>query len=59
MTPISTDQYERVCFACGACTSKPWVSLTDDEAYQLLVDYCDDDLGLLNAIEAKLKEKNT
>lgn len=38
--------------------AQPWVSLTDDEAYQLLVDYCDDDLGLLNAIEAALREKN-
>lgn len=41
-----------------ATPSKPWVSLTDDEAYQLLVDYCDDDLGLLNAIEAALRKLN-
>ena len=41
-----------------ASVSKPWVSLTDDEAYQLLVNYCDDDLELLNAIEAALRSKN-
>ena len=31
MTPISSDQYERFCRTCGACTGKPWVGLTDDE----------------------------
>ena len=31
MTPISPDQYERVCFTCGACVGKPWVGLTAQE----------------------------
>ena len=48
--------------------SKPWVSLTDDEADILITlhappihpDFNDDDdfIELVNAIEAKLKEKN-
>jgi hypothetical protein len=40
---------------------KPWVGLTDEEAMQICVDcgcLSEDWLVLLEAIEAKLKEKN-
>jgi len=36
---------------------REWVGLTDEEAYKLM-DQCDSDIELLNAAEAKLKEKN-
>ena len=57
MTPISSDQYERVCFTCGACVGKPWVGLTDAE----LAEFSNMKLGaydLCLEVEAKLKEKN-
>ena len=41
---------------------RPWVGLTDEEAFQICVDcgcLSEDWLTLLDAIEAKLKEKNT
>jgi hypothetical protein len=63
ITPISPDQYERLCGTCGACIGKPWVGLTNDE-----IDKCDrnsiagaDSLfgrRFYKAIEAKLKELN-
>ena len=59
MTPISPDQYETVCFTCGACVGKPWVGLTDEE-----IDYLEDAIDpamyrvFARRIEAKLKEKN-
>ena len=34
---------------------KPWVGLTDEEKRQILLD---DPIDWINAIEAKLKEKN-
>jgi uncharacterized protein YajQ (UPF0234 family) len=42
--------------------ARPWVKLTDEEAMQICVDcgcMSEDWLVLLDAIEAKLKEKNT
>jgi hypothetical protein len=62
MTPVSPDQYETVCFTCGACVGKPWVGLTDEE-----IDYIwgispgdyEDKFAFPRAIEAKLKERNT
>jgi len=62
MTPISPDQYERLCFTCGACTGKPWVGLTDEEAQDIakrLVDdvaYCSTHYAI--AIEVALRKKN-
>lgn len=58
MTPISQDQYERLCFTCGACTGKPWVGLTEGE----LIDIQNCNRGFwTNAakIEQLLKDKNT
>ncbi|CAB4131366.1 hypothetical protein UFOVP121_86 [uncultured Caudovirales phage] len=43
-------------------TKREWVGLTDKEAMQICVDcgcLSEDWLTLLDAIEAKLKEKNT
>ena len=63
ITPISPDQYERLCFTCGACTGKPWVGLTDEEINDFDKklrdngDYCS--LHFAWGISAKLKEKNT
>lgn len=37
----------------------PWVGLTDEEKAELDAEYGDDTLAHLDAIEAKLKEKNT
>jgi hypothetical protein len=62
MTPVSSDQYETVCFTCGACVGKPWIGLTDEE-----IDYIwgispgdwEDKFAFPRAIEAKLKERNT
>jgi len=68
ITPISRDQYERVCFRCGACVGKPWVGLTIDESSALYNKNYDfyatdmpigDFLMIQREIEAKLKEKNT
>jgi hypothetical protein len=67
MTPISPDQYETVCFTCGACVGKPWVGLTDDEAHKIIDDCTSDEAELeeligfsiaILVVEAKLKEKN-
>jgi hypothetical protein len=57
MTPISPDQYERLCFTCGACVGKPWVGLTDEEIKGIL------DCGRGGLVDIKkaeqiLKEKN-
>ena len=38
---------------------KEWVGLTDEEKAELDAEYGDDTLAHLDAIEAKLKEKNT
>jgi hypothetical protein len=38
--------------------SKPWVGLTDEEKAELDAEHGDDTLAHLDAIEAKLKEKN-
>ena len=62
ITPISPDQYERLCGTCGACTGKPWVGLTHEEAQEIaknLVDdaaYCSTHYAI--AIEAALRNKN-
>jgi len=62
ITPISPDQYERLCGACGACVGKPWVGLTHEEAQEIaesLVDsasYCSTHYAI--AIEAALRSKN-
>jgi hypothetical protein len=58
MTPISPDQYETVCFTCGACVGKPWVGLTDEEVSSF------ENAGVwgekdIRAIESKLRERNT
>lgn len=37
---------------------KDWVGLTDEEAEQLIDEHWEDLLMLMEAIEAKLKEKN-
>jgi hypothetical protein len=67
MTPISPDQYETCCFTCGACLSKPWVGLTDDEVHKIIDDCTPDEAEIeelidfsiaIHAVEAKLKEKN-
>ena len=58
MTPISQDQYERLCFTCGACIGKTWVGLTKGE----LIDIQNCNRGFwTNAakIEQLLKDKNT
>jgi hypothetical protein len=55
MTPISPDQYETVCFTCGACVGKPWVGLTHGELAEC---QSDNPYQVYRAIEAKLKEKN-
>lgn len=58
MTPISQDQYERLCFTCGACIGKTWVGLTEGE----LIDIQNCNRGFwTNAakIEQLLKDKNT
>ena len=39
--------------------AKPWVGLTDEDKEELDEKYGDDALAHLNAVEAKLKEKNT
>ena len=57
MTPISPDQYETVCFTCGACVGKPWVGLTDDELEEYSKWF--GGKNVVKAIEDKLKEKNT
>jgi hypothetical protein len=68
MTPISPDQYETVCFTCGACVGKPWVGLTDDEVHKIIDDCTPDEAEIeelidfsiaILAVEAKLKERNT
>lgn len=38
---------------------KEWVGLTDEEAEQLIDEHWEDLLMLMEAIEAKLKEKNS
>jgi hypothetical protein len=57
MTPVSPDQYETVCFTCGACVGKPWVGLTDEEIKDIL------DCGRGGLVDIKkaeqiLREKN-
>ena len=68
MTPISPDQYERLCGTCGACTGKPWVGLTDDEINKIVdlntsddggFDIWCDGIAVASIVCAKLKEKNT
>ena len=39
--------------------AKPWVGLTDEDKAELDEKYGDDTLAHLDAVEAKLKEKNT
>ena len=58
MTPISPDQYETVCFTCGACVGKPWVGLTDEERY-LGDARSEEEIEYARAIEDKLRERNT
>ena len=58
ITPISIDQYERVCFNCGACVGKPWVGLTDKEIKGIL-DCGSDGLIDIKKAEQTLKDKNT
>ena len=67
ITPISPDQYERLCGTCGACTGKPWVGLTDDEINKIVdlntsddggFDIWCDGVAVAHIVCAKLKEKN-
>lgn len=58
MTPISQDQYERLCFTCGACTGKPWVGLTDSDIALVLINSGSTTENFVNGIESKLKELN-
>ena len=62
ITPISPDQYERLCFTCGACTGKPWVGLTSED-WENTPDTgkkgCERDAELCDWIEQTLKDKNT
>jgi DNA-directed RNA polymerase subunit N (RpoN/RPB10) len=67
MTPISPDQYETVCFTCGACVGKPWVELTEEEIEKIVdlntsddagYDIFCDGRGVARAVIDKLKEKN-
>ena len=50
-------------FKCNPLYTAPpkreWVGLTDEEKAELDAEYGDDTLAHLDAIEAKLKEKNT
>jgi hypothetical protein len=58
ITPISPDQYERLCFTCGACTGKPWVGLTEGELID--IQHCNRGFWTNAAkIEQLLKDKNT
>ena len=60
-SPISPDQYERVCFTCGACTSKPFVFLTKEDmpsGDHPMYDTKEFYAGMAWA-QTKLKEKNT
>tara|TARA_R110000822_G_scaffold46573_3_gene123884 strand:+ start:3105 stop:3506 length:402 start_codon:yes stop_codon:yes gene_type:complete len=67
ITPISPDQYERLCGTCGACTGKPWVGLTLNDITGHMCDCADDDgtyktscfIDYAKAIEQKLKVLNT
>ena len=59
MTPISPDQYERLCFTCGACVGKPWVGLTQEERDELLNGSTRIPSRLIDWVEQKLKEKNS
>lgn len=67
MTPISPDQYETFCFTCGACTGKPWVSLTDDEIIKIVRERgwgqsyfnLTEIIEFTGTIEAELRSKNT
>ena len=58
LTPISQDQYERLCFTCGACTGKPWVGLTDSDIALVLINSGSTTINFVNGIESKLKELN-
>jgi hypothetical protein len=55
ITPISIDQYERVCFTCGACVGKPWVGLNAKDLSEIPPSCFE---GAIWA-DGKLKEKNT
>ena len=59
MTPVSPDQYETVCFTCGACVGKPWVGLTEKEIDAIGYKYGAGGLDLMDELSAMLKEKNT
>jgi hypothetical protein len=54
ITPISIDQYERVCFTCGACVGKPWVGLNAKDLSEIPPSCFE---GAIWA-DGKLKEKN-
>ncbi len=58
ITQISSDQYETLCFTCGACLGKPWVGLTDKEIKGIL-DCGSDGLIDIKKAEQTLKDKNT
>jgi hypothetical protein len=67
---VAIDKDHTVCLYCERdqapkvetmFAQRTWVSLTDEEAFQICVDcgcLSEDWLTLLDAIEAKLKEKN-
>jgi len=44
---------------CVKCSEREWQGLTDMEAEQIIDEHWEDLLMLMEAIEAKLKEKNT
>jgi hypothetical protein len=62
--PVACDCNQgQVCHICDPITHPPqrtWVGLTDEELHQICnsLDYYGD-MGLVQLIEAKLKEKNT
>jgi hypothetical protein len=55
ITPISIDQYERICFNCGACVGKRWVGLNAKDLSEIPPSCFE---GAIWA-DGKLKEKNT
>ena len=59
-TPLPPSlEYERGYLDGLKAERKPWVGLTDEDKSELDEKYGDDMLAHLDAIEAKLKEKNT
>ena len=58
-TPSTRHQDRAAWQPLYAQPEKAWVGLTDEEAEQLIDEHWEDLLMLMEAIEAKLKEKNS